>query len=153
MEPIRQGRLVARLAEGPDDVARALALRHEAFFRARGLVAGLGEDRDAFDDRCLHVLVESDGPRVSVIGLEGVIVVDANARGVTVPRSAVVSFAGILRSFVVKNGKLDERLIKTGRRFGERLEVTEGLAEGDALVMNANDRMTKGQKVEISGRR
>lgn len=61
MEPIRQGRLVARLAEGPGDVERALALRHEAFFRARGLVAGPGEDRDAFDDRCLHVLVESDG--------------------------------------------------------------------------------------------
>lgn len=61
MEPIRQGRLVARLAEGPGDLARALALRREAFFGARGLRAGPGGDRDAFDDRCLHVLVETDG--------------------------------------------------------------------------------------------
>lgn len=79
--------------------------------------------------------------------VEGVIVVDPHARGLTVPKAAVLSFAGILRSFVVKNGVLEERLIKTGRRFGERVEVTEGLTEGEELVVNANDRMTKGQRV------
>ena len=35
MDEIRQGRYLARLAAGPDDVARAQALRALAFFRRR----------------------------------------------------------------------------------------------------------------------
>lgn len=85
--------------------------------------------------------------------VEATIMVDAGARGITVPRTAVVSFAGILRVFTVKDGVLQERLVKTGRRFGERLEVMEGLAEGEVLVTKATDRMTKGQRVTTAGPR
>ncbi len=52
MRALEKGRLRARLAEGPEDVRRAQALRHLCF---RG---GPGLDADAFDDRCRHVLVE-----------------------------------------------------------------------------------------------
>lgn len=61
MKPIRQGRHVARLAEGSRDLARAQALRWQAFRTARGLAAGPGLDRDGFDDRCRHLLVETEG--------------------------------------------------------------------------------------------
>ena len=62
MKPLRRGRLVARLAETEADVIRAQALRWRAF-RARSAACGQAEgeqplDQDAFDARCLHLLVE-----------------------------------------------------------------------------------------------
>lgn len=53
MREIRQGCYVARLARGPGDVARAQALRAEAFLGNAG-----GCDADAHDAACLHLLVE-----------------------------------------------------------------------------------------------
>ncbi len=52
MLTLRRGRYAARLADTPADVDRALALRSRCF---RG---GSGDDRDAFDDLCQHMLVE-----------------------------------------------------------------------------------------------
>ncbi len=52
MRKLLKGRYHARLAETPDEVAAALALRARAF---RG---GDGSDRDRFDAECAHVLVE-----------------------------------------------------------------------------------------------
>lgn len=52
---IAKGRYVARLADGPADLTRALALRSDVFRFRRGLA---GPDGDRFDAACLHVLVE-----------------------------------------------------------------------------------------------
>lgn len=49
---LEKGRLRARLAEGPEDLARAQALRHLCFRGRPGL------DVDGFDAHCRHVLVE-----------------------------------------------------------------------------------------------
>lgn len=82
--------------------------------------------------------------------VESVITVDANARGIAVPPQALVTFAGVERMFVVVNGALDERLVKTGRRLAEdRVEVLVGLKPGEQLVVNATDRMLKGMKVVV----
>lgn len=54
--PIGHGRLVLRPAEGPDDLAAALALRGLAF---RG-DPGAG-DRDPWDAACLHLLAGPEG--------------------------------------------------------------------------------------------
>jgi RND family efflux transporter MFP subunit len=84
---------------------------------------------------------------------EAVIVVNPNADGIAAPASALISFAGTERMFVVKNGALDERLIRTARRLpGERIEVLEGLQDGDLLVTDATDRMVKGMKVTVTER-
>ncbi|MDX1981833.1 MAG: efflux RND transporter periplasmic adaptor subunit [Bryobacteraceae bacterium] len=83
--------------------------------------------------------------------VEGAITVNPNAQGIAAPLGALLSFAGIERMFVVKDGVLEERLVKTGRRFAEdRVEVLEGLQAGDQLVKNATDRMTKGAKAAPS---
>lgn len=83
--------------------------------------------------------------------VEGSITVNPNARGVAIPFKALLSFAGIERAFVVRDGALEERIVKTSRRLpGELVEITSGLQAGDRLVVDATDRMTKGQKVTIS---
>lgn len=57
-----RGRYTAREASGPDDVARAQALRALAFDIE-------GPDRDAFDDICTHVLVEEGSTLVACFRL------------------------------------------------------------------------------------
>lgn len=82
--------------------------------------------------------------------VESVITVNAGAQGIAVPPEALVTFAGVERMFVVVNGTLDERLVKTGRRLSDtRLEVLSGLKPGEQLVVNATDRMLKGMKAVV----
>ncbi len=81
--------------------------------------------------------------------VQGTITLNPNAEGIVVPRNAVLGFAGTERAFVVNNGVLEDRIVKTGRRLDDdRIEVLEGLVAGDRLVNPATDRMTKGQKVK-----
>ena len=83
--------------------------------------------------------------------VEGSITVDSAAMGMTVPATAMVSFAGVERVFVVNNGKLDDRVVKSGRRLtGERVEVLTGLKDGDLVVAKADAKMAKGQKVRVN---
>src|SRR5512139_1751168 len=62
------------------------------------------------------------------------IVVDADRTAVTVPASTVVTFAGLEKVFGVKDGKAVEKRIRTGRRSGDRVEILEGVAAGEAVV-------------------
>jgi RND family efflux transporter MFP subunit len=62
------------------------------------------------------------------------IVVDADRTAVMVPASTVVTFAGLEKVFVVKDGKAVEKRIRTGRRSGDRVEILEGIAAGEPVV-------------------
>jgi multidrug efflux pump subunit AcrA (membrane-fusion protein) len=62
------------------------------------------------------------------------IVVEADRTAVMVPASAVVTFAGLEKVFVVKDGKAVEQRIRTGRRSGDRVEILEGVAAGEPVV-------------------
>ena len=62
MLALMKGRYTARLAEGPEDCARAAALRYQCFVAARGLGDDpAGQDHDAYDASCLQMLVEEAG--------------------------------------------------------------------------------------------
>jgi RND family efflux transporter MFP subunit len=62
------------------------------------------------------------------------IVVEADRTAVMVPPGTVVTFAGLEKVFVVKDGKAVEQRIRTGRRSGDRVEILEGVAAGDPVV-------------------
>ena len=64
------------------------------------------------------------------------IVVDADRTAVMVPAGTVVTFAGLEKVFVVKDGKAVEKRIRTGRRSGDRVEILEGVAAGEPIVVD-----------------
>ena len=95
-------------------------------------------------------LPKADGALRPGTIVEATIIVNPNAEGIAAPANAMISFAGTERMFVVKDGKLDERLIRTARRLpGERIEVVEGLKSGDTLVLDVTERMIQGMKVTV----
>jgi len=64
------------------------------------------------------------------------IVVEPDRAAVLVPATAIVTFAGIEKVFGVKDGLAVEKRIRTGRRSADRVEVLEGLASGEQVVVD-----------------
>lgn len=63
------------------------------------------------------------------------VVTEAKDRAILVPASAVISFAGVEKVFVVKDGKAVERRVTTGRRATSQVEVLKGLTAGEQVVV------------------
>jgi RND family efflux transporter MFP subunit len=109
----------------------------------------------AIDAQSRSLLVEGEVPNESRAlrpgsFAEGVITVNSQARGYAVPRGALISFAGVERVFVVRKGALEDRVVKSGRRLSEdKVEIVSGLEPGLDIVLEATDRMSKGQRVTV----
>jgi RND family efflux transporter MFP subunit len=67
---------------------------------------------------------------------------------VTVPNSAIVTFAGIEKVIVVQNGKALERPITTGRRSPDFTEIVAGVSVGEKVVVDPGN-LQSGQAVEV----
>ena len=82
MAVFRAGRYAARLAETEADVRRCQRLRYLAFFEDRGLgTRGEGLDRDEFDARCRHVMVEEAGTGTLVCCFRFLLLADGSEIG------------------------------------------------------------------------
>ena len=70
--------------------------------------------------------------------------------GFTVPYSALVTNQE--RNFVIRvnQSKAEWVEVTNGIRFNDKIEILGPLAEGDQLIMNANDEIRKGQVVIVS---
>jgi RND family efflux transporter MFP subunit len=53
-----------------------------------------------------------------------------------VPSRALRTFAGLEKAFVVEDGRAAERDVTTGQREGEWVEITQGLADGDLVILD-----------------
>jgi RND family efflux transporter MFP subunit len=66
-----------------------------------------------------------------------------------VPSDAVVFNSAGLSVFVVENGVARFHKITVARDFGTTVEVTEGVKDGDEVILNPAVNLTDGQKVQI----
>jgi len=71
---------------------------------------------------------------------------------VTIPKSALVVFAGIEKVIGIEKGLAVEKAIKTGRTLGEIVEVTDGLKAGELVVLEPGS-LQQGQPVTVTGER
>ena len=76
------------------------------------------------------------------------IIVQAGEQIVTVPRDAIVTFAGIDKVLSVEEGQAVEKRVRTGRRIGDQIEVVEGVAAGYQVIVDPGN-LVAGQPVEI----
>jgi multidrug efflux pump subunit AcrA (membrane-fusion protein) len=66
-----------------------------------------------------------------------------------VPLGALVERGQLQSVFVVEaDGVARMRLVKTGRRLGDRVEILSGLSEGEQIVVEGADRVSDGRRVE-----
>ena len=67
---------------------------------------------------------------------------------VTIPTSALVTFAGIQKVFLNKDGKAIERTVVVGRKETDWVEITEGLKAGE-MIIDAPSNVVGGQPLII----
>jgi len=75
------------------------------------------------------------------------ILTDKREKALTVPKDAVFQFAGLEKVFVIENGKVSERIVKTGTPTGMLVEVIDGLKEGDVVAISNLGNLQQGREV------
>jgi RND family efflux transporter MFP subunit len=76
-------------------------------------------------------------------------IVTDEALSIVVPHSALVVFAGVEKLLLVKDGKVHEQRVRSGRRVGEQVEILEGVATGD-IVITAPGGLADGAPVRVA---
>jgi len=80
----------------------------------------------------------------------GEIVYDTASPALVVPEAALTTFAGVTKLFVVKDGKAEERIVRTGVAVaGERREIADGVHEGEQVVVGNVERLENGAVVTV----
>jgi multidrug efflux pump subunit AcrA (membrane-fusion protein) len=69
---------------------------------------------------------------------------------VVVPVTAILYDGPVVRVFVVNGNKAQERIIKTGNKYGEFVEILEGLKEKEQVVVVGQNNLSEGVKVNVA---
>jgi RND family efflux transporter MFP subunit len=67
---------------------------------------------------------------------------------VLVPARAVVTEAGVSRLFVIKNGHAEQRLVQTGTKEGDLVEIKNGVAADEQVATSGLERLSDGAAVK-----
>jgi RND family efflux transporter MFP subunit len=97
------------------------------------------------------LLVEAEVPNPNVVLKPGAfaraeIVTDGSQPVIRVPAAALVIFAGVEKVLVVRQGKIAEVRVQTGRRAGDSVEIVAGLKPGETVVREPGN-LAPGQAV------
>jgi RND family efflux transporter MFP subunit len=76
------------------------------------------------------------------------IVVAAEQATLLVPKSSVVTFAGVDKVIVVENNETVEKRVRTGRKAQDQVEILEGLKAGETVVMEPGN-LVGGEPVKV----
>jgi multidrug efflux pump subunit AcrA (membrane-fusion protein) len=66
-----------------------------------------------------------------------------------VPAEALFTFAGLEKVFVVADGRVAERIVRSGVRFDGQVEIVEGLREGDLVATSNLGNLQQGREVSL----
>lgn len=94
----------------------------------------------ALDEQSRMLIVEADVPARESLrpGLfaRAELVLSEDEPGLSVPLNALTTFAGLEKIILMHEGKAVERVVTTGRRGQDWVEIVAGLAPGDLVVLN-----------------
>ena len=151
VDPIR-----ARLQVSEKDAQR-VRVGQNARIRVKGsdkeFVAAISRVSPVITAGNLVLQVEADVPNPYGVLKAGSfvrsdVVVNEKASGLFVPRSAVITFAGIQKIFLIQQGKAVEKEVKLGRESAGQVEVFGPVKAGEMIVVDPGT-LRNGQPVEI----
>ena len=123
---------------------------------------------DAFPDRQFEGRVSRIAPSVNqqsrTLGLEALvnnsggvlkpglfarvtIQTDRKENALAVPAEALFTFAGLEKLFVVADGKVTERIVRSGTRINGHVEIIEGVKEGEVVATSNLGNLQQGREV------
>lgn len=69
---------------------------------------------------------------------------------VVIPVTALLYEGSKIKVFVIEGGKAREQFVKTGAKYGETMEITEGLKGGEQLVVVGQNNLAQGVKINVA---
>lgn len=81
-----------------------------------------------------------------------VVNIDSNSESFLIPASAIVGSNIDPKVYLVKDGKVKLKSIKTGQRFGNQMEVVSGLSKGDKIASSGFINLFDGANVKSVNR-
>jgi RND family efflux transporter MFP subunit len=79
------------------------------------------------------------------------IVTSSQDTAILVPSSSIVTFAGVDKVLVVKDGRAAEKRVTIGRRAGSSVEIVAGLTAGEQVIIEPGN-LVEGQAVSVARR-
>lgn len=80
---------------------------------------------------------------------KGELVHDLHGEATFVPATALTTFAGVTKLFVITDGKAEERIVQTGVALGDRREVADGVQAGEQVATSNLDKLEQGTLVTV----
>ena len=77
------------------------------------------------------------------------VISDEKETVISVSAQTIVNFYGVNKVFAVENGRIRERVVKLGDRFGEEVEVLEGLSGGELIAVSDLSRLENDLPVKV----
>jgi RND family efflux transporter MFP subunit len=111
----------------------------------------------AIDEASRTLMVEAEVPnprgllRPGSFANAAIVSSDADP-AISVPSSALVTFAGVDKVLTVKDGKVVEKRVSVGRRERDRLEIVSGLAAGEQVIAQPGN-LVEGTPVRVASGR
>jgi len=109
----------------------------------------------AIDENSRTLMIEAEVPNTAGVLRPGsfanATIVTASAdEALLVPTSAIVTFAGVDKVLIVREGKVVEQRVTVGRRDAERAEILDGVQAGDPVIVRPGN-LTAGVRVRVTG--
>ena len=74
---------------------------------------------------------------------------DRKDKTLVIPIESLIAVSGIEKVFVVDNGKIAERVVRSGARVAGAVEILEGLNEGELVAKNNLSGLQQGREVSV----
>jgi RND family efflux transporter MFP subunit len=74
---------------------------------------------------------------------------DRRDKAFVVPAEALMMVSGIEKVFIIENGKAAERIVRSGVRMGNEVEIVEGLEDGDLIARSNLGSLQQGREVAV----
>jgi cobalt-zinc-cadmium efflux system membrane fusion protein len=140
--------LVNRLKEGQKVRVKVRAAGEQPF---EGVITSIAPSADPVS-KAFPVKVQLENPRqVLKPGMFAEVQFTAGQQeALLVPREAVVGDGEKSFVWVVKDGRATKKEVKTGDSDGARIAVTEGIAEGEEVVVAGQENLQEGAAVNVA---
>ena len=132
----------------PERHARQLAIGQEAILQIEAIdkprTAQVTRISPTLDELSRSLLFEAeldnrDGRLTTGLFAEAAVVLDASARAIAVPASAIIEFAGAEKVWKVVDGQASEQIVITGKRRSDVIEIITGIDAGDVILWHADE--------------
>jgi RND family efflux transporter MFP subunit len=108
----------------------------------------------AIDETSRTLMVEAEIPNPRAELRPGsfataTIVTTTSDQALVIPTSAIVTFAGVDKVLIAREGKVAEKRVTVGRRDAELAEIVEGLSAGDPVIVRPGN-LVEGAPVRVT---